>query len=69
MDGVLLDHLTWYPQSSQFEGENYVAYYNGFLMANNCGLIAENGETEDPDQVSQRCHILAVQRCHILAVR
>ena len=38
----------------QLEGTNEIGYYNGFLMATNCGIIAENGETEDPNQA----HIL-----------
>ena len=38
-------------QGDSLEGTNDVLYYNGFLMANNCGVIATNGETQDPNQV------------------
>ena len=43
--------LTEVVQSDSLQGTNEVLYYNGFLMANNCGIIAQNGETEDPNQV------------------
>ena len=38
-------------QGIYWQGTNEVIYYSGFEMANNCGLIAVNGETEDPNQV------------------
>ncbi|KDQ06043.1 hypothetical protein BOTBODRAFT_149810 [Botryobasidium botryosum FD-172 SS1] len=35
-----------------FTGPNSAFYeYSGFLMANNCGLIAQNGRTQDSNQL------------------
>ena len=34
-----------------YQGQNYVPYYSGFLMANNCGIISESTESEDPNEV------------------
>ena len=32
------------------EGENWTQFLSGFLMANNCGIISQNGLTEYPNQ-------------------
>ena len=39
-------------QYSVNEGTNDVEYYSGFEMANDCGIISQNGMTQDPNQVS-----------------
>ena len=38
-------------QYSVNEGTNAIEYYSGFEMTNACGLISQNGMTQDPSQV------------------
>ena len=39
-------------QMSQWSGTNSVNFFTGFLMDNNCNLIAESGQTTDSQEVS-----------------
>ena len=32
-------------------GQQWIQYYSGFMMANNCNLFSQNGLTQDYNQV------------------
>ena len=53
---ITLIHLFSITQTSMQQGANWVQYYSGFLMANNCGIISQNGMTQDASQVCSRAH-------------
>ena len=47
----MMSDLSIILQDSYLEGENYVSYFFGFEMSNDCGIIADSPESEDPNEV------------------
>ena len=56
--------LTSCLQLFELMGENWVNMYSGFLMDNNCNLIAQNGVTGSSNQACLPCLCIA-QATHI----